>query len=655
MSFLNFITMIGGIALFLYGMQVLGNGLQSVSGGRLEKILEKLTSNKWKGMLLGAGVTAIIQSSGATVVMVVGLVNSGIMDLNQAVGVILGANIGTTITAWILSMTGISSSNILLSMLKPANFSPIVALIGVFLLMFSKKDSRKYIGTIMVGFAVLMIGMTMMSDAFSPLADDPKFTSILTMFSNQPLLGLLAGLAVTAILQSSSASVGILQAISMSGTLTVASAIPVLMGENIGSALTALLGAVGSSRNAKRAAWIQMLYCLVKTTTFMILFYAVNAIVHFPFMSVITNPVMIAVIHSCFNIAAVLVFLPMSDILVKMVKRLIPVSAEEQEEIRRIPILDEHFLTAPSFALEQCRTAANEMAQYSKEALYIAMDMVDEFTEDGAKKVDRLEKTVDEYEDQLDSYLVKLSRQTLTTQDSHELSILLHCINDWERITDHALNIMQAAQQLHLKELTFSARAKEEMQIYGDAVRNIVNMALMVFTNNDLDLARDVEPLEEVIDGVDMEEKRRHIRRLRKGKCTIEAGFILTDITTDYERVADHCSNIAVALLQVNEDGFDTHEYLDRIRDNENPEFEASVHRYEEKYSLGVMKKDDDTALPAEKTSKTKKQEPETRPEKGLKPEKTPKTEKPEKVPKPEKSGAEKDKTDGKKGKKSKK
>jgi phosphate:Na+ symporter len=385
MTFQSFISLLGGIALFLYGMQIMGSGLQDASGGKLEKILERLTSNKWKGMLLGAGVTAVIQSSGATAVMVVGLVNSGIMDLNQAVGVILGANVGTTITAWILSLTGIKATNILVAMLQPAYFSPVLALIGVFLLMFSKKDKTKHIATIMIGFSILMIGMTTMSGAFAPLSDDPKFTGILTMFSDRPLMGLLAGLAVTAILQSSSASIGILQAISMSGTLTIASAIPVLMGENIGSAITVLIGAIGSNRNAKRAAWIQMFYCLLKTTSFMILFYAANAIVHFPFMNVITNPVMIAVIHSCFNIVAVLVFLPLSDILVRMVQKFIPASEEEKEEIRKIQILDEHFLASPSFALEQCRTAANEMAQYSKDALYVAMDLVSEYSEEGAK------------------------------------------------------------------------------------------------------------------------------------------------------------------------------------------------------------------------------------------------------------------------------
>lgn len=594
MTIFQFIKMLGGLALFLYGMQVLGDGLKAASSGKLEKLLEKLTSNKLRAALLGTAVTAVIQSSGATVVMVVGLVNSGIMTLNQSVGVTLGANVGTTVTAWLLSMTMISGDNVLVALIKPENFSPLLALIGVAILMMSKKDKTRHVATIMVGFGILMIGMTTMSGAFSALADNPNFTGLMTAFSDNPMLGLMAGLLITVVLQSSSASIGVLQSISMSGTLTFGAMLPALMGANIGSAVTGLLGAIGAKRPAQRAAWLQMIYCLIKAIVFMAAFYILNAFVHFSFMDDITDPVRIAIFHTVFNVVALLVFLPGSDYLVKMVEKIIPVLPAEKEEMRKIPILDEHFLNTPGFALEQARTATNEMAEATQTALFTAMDLIWDYKEEAADKVDRLEKNVDEYEDQLDSYLVKLSRKTMTDKESHELSILLHSINDFERMTDHALNVMQHAQELHNKNLTFSAKACDDMNIYGGAVKEIVSMAVTAFTGNDLNLARQIEPLEIVIDGIDMEEKRRHVRRLRKGKCTVEAGFILQDITTDYERIADHCSNIAVDMLQVNEDGFDTHEYLEREKKADTPEFEAEIRKYEDKYALPKLKKDDD-------------------------------------------------------------
>ena len=597
MTIFQFIEMLGGLALFLYGMAVMGAGLKSASSGKLEKLLERLTSNKWKAALLGAGVTAVIQSSGATVVMVVGLVNSGIMTLEQSVGVTLGANVGTTITAWLLSLTSISGDNLFLALIKPDNFAPILALIGVILLMMAKKDSTKKAAQILMGFAVLMIGMTTMSGALSPLADDPGFISLLTMFSDRPMLGLAAGLLVTVALQSSSASIGILQAISMSGSLTLGSLFPPLMGANIGSAITGLIGALGSNRTARRAAWLQMIYCVLKASAFMLILYTADAIFRFPFMYDVTNPVMIAIIHTGFNIVALLAFLPGSDLLVRLVERMIPVLPEEKEqEVHRIAILDEHFLDTPAFALEQAGNAANEMAEYTREALELAMGLIFTYEEDKAQRVDRIENTVDEYEDQLNSYLVKLSRITMSAKESHTLSILLHCINDFERMTDHALNMMESARELHTKELSFSPKAREEMQIYGRAVSDIVDMAVRAFVGNDLALAKRVEPLENVIDAINMEEKRRHVRRLRKGKCTVEAGFILQDLTTDFERVADHCSNIAVDLLQVNEDGFDTHEYLEHEKKSDTPEFEAMVRQFEAAYAFPGLKKEEDSA-----------------------------------------------------------
>ena len=643
MTIYNFIDMLGGLALFLYGMQVLGDGLKSSASGRMEQMLEKLTSNKWKAALLGAGVTAIIQSSGATVVMVVGLVNSGIMTLEQSVGVTIGANVGTTITAWLLSLTMVSGDNVVISLVKPDNFAPILALAGVAMLMLAKNDKTRHAATILVGFAVLMIGMTMMSGAFSGLADDPSFTSLMTAFAEKPFLGLLVGLVVTVILQSSSASIGVLQSMSMSGSLTFGAMLPALMGANIGSAVTGLIGAIGAKRSAQRAAWLQMLYCIIKAVLFMVIFYALDAIIHFPFMGRIEDPISIAIFHTGFNVAALLALLPGSDMLLRIVERFLPVLPEEKSEMYRITILDEHFLSTPSFALEQARTATNDMAQNAKEALNLSMDLIFGYSEEKASEVERIEKMVDNYEDQLESYLVKLAKSTMTAKDSHTLSILLHCINDFERITDHALNVSQAAGQLHEKGLTFSQKAQDEMRIYGDAVRAIMNMTVLAFQNDDLSLARQVEPLEEVIDGLNMEEKKRHVRRLRKGKCTIEAGFILSDITTDYERIADHCSNVAVDLLQVNEDGFDTHEYLEREETVNSDEFRAMVQSFEQKYCFPGLRKDDEIptveSVRAQKGSKNAETGDADRADRTVREDKANKAGKTDKADKTDKSG----------------
>ena len=595
MDIYGILTMIGGLVLFLYGISTLGTGLKKVSGGRLEVILESLTSNKWKAAAIGAGVTALIQSSGATTVMVVGFVNSEIMTLAQGAGIILGANVGTTITAWLLSLTGISGQNFLLSMLKPKNFAPLVGLIGIVMSMFGKKDRQKDVGGILTSFAVLLIGMTMMADSASPLADDPNFTSILTMFSN-PILGVLVGLGITGILQSSSASIGILQAISTTGTLSYAEMIPLLMGMNIGSAITCLISAVGASRNGRRAAWMQMLFCILKVVLFMVPFYIIHGVVDFAFMHHATAPINIAMWHTTFNLISVLVALPLSDYLVALTMRLLPVTQEEEaagESRKALQILDERFLSSPSFALEQCRVVTNEMARYTREAFVTAASLVTDYTPEKAARVDQLERTVDEYEDKLDSYLVKLSGRTYSRKDSHMLSTLLHCISDFERITDHALNVMQIAGEMNGKEQNFSAKAQEELRVFSDAVTDIIDRAVEAFKNYDLKMAKTIEPLEEVIDGINMEIKRRHVRRLRKGKCTIELGFSLTDITTNYERIADHCSNIAVCLLQVNEDGFDTHEYLERVWNKDDEEFRKMAEDYEAQYTLPGSKTDD--------------------------------------------------------------
>lgn len=589
MDIFSILTMIGGLALFLYGMEVLGGGLKKASGGKLEMILEKLTSNKLMAVLLGAGVTAVIQSSSATTVMVVGFVNSGIMKLSQAVGVILGANVGTTITAWLLSLTEVEGTGLILKLLKPTSFSPILAIVGVAMLMTGKKEKHKNIATIMIGFAVLMFGMDTMSNAVKPLADMPEFQNILLMFSN-PVLGMLVGLVLTAIIQSSSASIGILQALCISGAVSYSTAIPIIMGQNVGTCVTALLSCAGASKNAKRAALIHLYYNIIKTVTFMVIFYALNAALHFTFLDEAASALGVAVIHTAFNVAAVILIFPFTFVLEKLAFMTIPESPEEtkQEEAgkKEIQILDARFLDTPGLALEQCKNAAIDMVGYAKEGLFLAIQLIDKFDEKAAEKVIELEELVDHYEDEIGSYLVKLSSKHLSEKDSQELSVLLHCIGDFERISDHAINIMESAKEMFEKELSFSKKAQEELAVFTGAVKDIVNTSILVFQEEDLKLASMVEPMEEAIDYLNSEIKKRHIKRLRKGKCTIEMGFVLSDITTNYERVSDHCSNIALCLLQLNEENFDTHEYQDNLSSKDNIAFVTEVKRLKEHYQL---------------------------------------------------------------------
>lgn len=588
MDIFSVLTMVGGLALFLYGMQVMGDGLAKVSGGKLERILENLTSNPIKAVLLGAGVTAVIQSSSATTVMVVGFVNSGIMKLNQAVGIIMGANIGTTVTSWILSLSGLQGDNVFVKLCKPSSFSPLLAVIGVIFLLFIKDEKKKDIGAIMVGFAVLMFGMETMSDAVKPLANVPEFTGILTAFSN-PVLGMIAGAVLTAIIQSSSASVGILQALCVTGAVSYGVAIPIIMGQNIGTCVTALLSSIGATKNAKRAAMVHLYFNIIGTVVFMVLFYTVNAVVGFSFLGTATNAAGIAVIHSLFNVFATMLLLPFGKGLEKLACLTIRDDvqpAEVEEERKELQLLDSRFLEKPAFAMEQSVHVANKMAEESKRTLFTAMDLLWNYTEDGAKKVGVLENLVDQYEDELGTYLVKLSRQNLSVHDSHTLSIVLHCIGDFERISDHAINIMEAAQEMHDKKLIFSPKAEEELKVFSRAVQDIVEKAYAVFRDQDEKLAQKVEPLEAVVDELNQEVKKRHIRRLREGKCTIELGFILSDITTSLERVADHCSNIAVCVTQVREDTYDTHGYLNSVKNEDSEIFRGLVLEEEEKYLL---------------------------------------------------------------------
>ncbi len=568
MDFFSILTLLGGLAMFLYGMQVMGDGLEKLSGGKLEKILENLSSNRLKAVLVGAAVTAVIQSSSATTVMVVGFVNSGIMHLSQAVGFIMGANIGTTITAWILSLAGIESSNFFVKLLNPSSFSPILALIGVIFIVFLHDEKKKDIGNIMVGFAVLMFGMNTMSGAVKPLAQVPEFTNILLKFSN-PILGVLAGALLTAVIQSSSASVGILQALCVTGAVQYGTALPIIMGQNIGTCITAMLSSVGATKNAKRAAVVHLYFNIVGTIAFMGVFYLLNTFLHFSFINDVAGPAGIAVIHSAFNVIATVVLLPFGDILVKMACATIRDTKEEKaisEEDQEFMILESRFLSNPGIAIEQSKTAAKKMAEQSQNALKLSFGLLDSFQEENAFRVEKIEAKVDRYEDELGTYLIKLNQKELSVEDSHSLSIMLHCIGDFERISDHALSIMKSAKEMWEKNAVFSPQAVKELHVMEKAVVDIVDKAYTVFANQDIQLAEEIEPLEEVIDELSRELKRRHVNRLRAGECTIEMGFILSDVTTSLERIADHCSNIGVCVTQVREDLYDTHSHLDSVK-----------------------------------------------------------------------------------------
>ena len=588
MDFFSVLTLLGGLAMFLYGMNVMGDGLEKVSGGKLEKILENLTSSPVKAVLLGAAVTGVIQSSSATTVMVVGFVNSGIMQLSQAVGVIMGANIGTTVTSWILSLAGIQSSNFFIQLLKPTSFAPVLALIGVVFLMFLKDAKKKDIGTILIGFSVLMFGMETMSGAVKPLAEVPEFTGILLKFSI-PVLGVLAGTVLTAVIQSSSASVGILQALCITGAVPYSAAIPIIMGQNIGTCITALLSAIGANKNAKRAAMVHLYFNIIGTIVFMVVFYTVNTAVHFPFLTESATPAGIAVIHSAFNISVTILLLPFSKLLVKLACLTVRdkgteevVSAEDKE----FKILDTRFLETPALAIEQSRNAARNMAQEAKQALKIALTLIDDYSEEKALQVQKIESKVDRYEDELGTYLVNLNHKNLTLEDSQSLSIMLHCIGDFERISDHAVEIKDAAEEMYQKKLHFSQKALAELHVLEKAVNDIVEMAYQAFAQRNMGLAAAVEPLEEVVDELCRELKNRHVDRLRAGECTIEMGFILSDINTGLERVADHCSNIGVCVTQVRENLFDTHSHLDMIKNSPDEKFYREVETDRSKYVL---------------------------------------------------------------------
>lgn len=577
------LSMLGGLAVFMFGMHTLSGALEKLAGGRLEHWLEKMTSSPLKGVALGAGVTALIQSSAATTVMMVGFVNSGIMKLSQAIGVIMGANIGTTATGWILSLTSVSGSGIA-AVFNPANFTPVLALIGIVLVMFMKSDKKKTVGTILLGFSLLMFGMNTMSAAAEVLKDNDAFANVMVMFSN-PFLGVLVGALLTAVLQSSSVSIGILQTLSnKTGTITYSIALPIILGQNIGSCVTALLSSIGANKSAKRVAIVHLYFNVIGTIVFLSLFYIVNGLIDLPFMADTLNSTGIAIIHTCFNLLVTLLFLPFTKQLEKLA--CLTVRDKPGDDETEVPILDKRFLNTPSVAIEQCRSVAFKMAQLTNKTLLMSMDLVKKYDKEIAQTVVDNENAIDIYEDKIGSYILQVASKDLSVADSQVVSNLLHTIGDLERISDHAVNIKEAAEEMHEKKIKFSPAAEEEVGIMINAVSEILDLAITSFVTEDVVKAKEVEPLEDVIDGLRTELKNRHVNRLRDGVCTIELGFILQDLLTNFERVSDHCSNVAVCLIQIKENSLDTHEYMNELKRLDKSEFMDEFNQYKNKYVL---------------------------------------------------------------------
>ena len=585
MDVFSFITLIGGLALFLYGMHVLSDGLAKIAGGKLERMLKKMTSNPAKSLLLGAGVTAVIQSSSALTVMLVGLVNSGIMDLSRTVGVVMGSNIGTTFTAWILSLAGIESDNFFVQLLKPSSFSPVLAFIGIILIMVAKKQRNKDIGTIMVGFAVLMFGMQTMSDAVSPLADSPEFTGILTIFTN-PLLGVLIGALFTAVIQSSSASVGVLQALTMTGSISYAVAIPIIMGQNIGTCVTALLSSIGVTKNAKRVAIVHVTFNILGTAIFLTIYLILDALFKFAISDVAASPIGIAICHSTFNVLTTLFLFPFQKQLEKIARFVVrDINVHEETSF-----LDERLLQTPSFAIAESENMAVKMAYITKNAISTAISVLENFNEKKIAEVVEQEQTLDMYEDKLGTYLVKVSSKALSDRDSIEVSKLLHSIGDFERIGDHALDLTEVAREMHDKELSFSRKAMADVHVLIQAIEEIVTITVKAFEETDLQLATSVEPLEQVIDSLIKQIKLGHVERLQAGACTLQLGFVFSNLLNNFERVSDHCSNIAVGIIELERTSFDTHEYLSHVKDGSDAKFTELFNSYAEKYTLASEK-----------------------------------------------------------------
>lgn len=580
MTIFDVLTLIGGLCLFLFGMNVMGNALERRAGGKLRTILGKLTQNKITGFLTGLGITAVIQSSSATTVMVVGFVNSSLMTLRQAISVIMGANIGTTITAWILSLGGIESDNLFVQLLKPASFTPVLALIGIALTMFSKNDSKKDTGTIFLGFATLMFGMDTMSGAVEGLKNVPEFTELFILFTN-PILGVIAGAVLTAIIQSSSASVGILQALSVTGKVTFGAAIPIIMGQNIGTCITAGLSSIGTNKNAKRAAMVHFSFNIIGTIILLTIFWIIKSLIQIPILEEPVTHMGIAVAHSAFNILCTAILLPMSGFLEKLAMKFIPDDKKPEKNVE----LDERLLVTPPIALKQCRDVTGEMARISVDALKKSISLLQNYDKELAEEVRYLENRSDHYEDILSAYLVKLSRYQASEHDSLESTKLLKMIGDFERISDHSVNLLESAEEIKGKALELTEDAKKEINILCNAVSEILDLTYKAYIENDLEAAYLVEPLEQVIDGLKEKMRTHHILRLQHGECSIVAGFVLSDLLNNLERTSDHCSNIAGCLIEAANNEMTVHEALRDIR-SDSQDYWDNYKNYLNKYSI---------------------------------------------------------------------
>lgn len=626
MNIFSITTLLGGLAFFLFGMQVLSHSLEKVAGGRLESVLKKMTANPLMALLFGAGITAMIQSSSAMTVMLVGLVNSGIMNIGQAVGVIMGSNVGTTVTSWLLSLTGIKSSNLFLSLLKPKNFSPVLAFIGILLIMSRKSAKRTDVGSIFIGFAILMSGMEIMSSSVEPIAEHEGFQKALTAFGN-PLLGVLVGAVFTAVIQSSSASVGILQALAVTGTVPYSAAIPIILGQNIGTCITPALSAIGAGKNAKQVAVIHISFNLIGTASFMLVFYGINLVLPFAFLHYSITPFAIAGFHTVFNLTTTVLLLPFSRQLVKLASFVMgfdgkqrknsakrtakkadeaspnadktlanagevlsdndeaPADADAGSDSAKI-LLDSRLLISPHVAVDQCRRRTREMAMLAKETFFLAADMLTGYDKKSAEKIMKNELELDRIEDALGAFMLQLNSADLTETESNDISILLHTIVDFERIGDRSVNILETAEKIHDKQLKFTDAADRELAVMIKATGDLLELTLRCFTQKDSVLSKKVEPLEEIIDMLSSEIKSRHIKRLRNGECSAELGIPLNDLLTNLERIGDHCSNIAVCLIQIPSSEYSAHDYLEKIRKGENPDFIQTLNEYSKIYHL---------------------------------------------------------------------
>ncbi len=582
MDIFSVFKLLGGLAFFLFGMSVLSTSLEKMSGGKLEKMLKSATSNIFKSLIFGAGITIAIQSSSALTVMLVGLVNSGIMDLSQTVGMLMGSNIGTTLTAWLLSLTGIEGGSFFLNLLKPSNFAPLFAFIGITLTMVSKKESKHDLGKMLIGFAILMSGMNMMSDACKPLQDMPEFTQILTMFNN-PIMGVLVGTVFTGIIQSSAASVGILQVLSATGAISFRMAIPIIMGQNIGTCVTAVISSIGVNKAAKRVSIVHITFNLIGTTLGLIIFYGLDLFLHFAFMDTPIDAAWIAVCHSIFNIATTVVLLPFGKQLVDIAMFVIKDDDQKEEFV----FLDERLLKTPSFALEECINLVKKMVRIAQDSVEQAISLIDNYSEDAVKTISDNEEQLDMFEDKLGTFLVKLSSQELQDSDSKEIFKMLHSISDIERLGDHACNISDLISNLNEKNIVFSDDAKDELAVLCNAIKEVVDLMASSLETSDLSIAVEVEPLEETVDLIVARMKKHHIKRLQKGVCSVELGNVLGELINNFERISDHCSNVALSIIEAKVgDNFDSHEYISNLRSSDSPEFKQRYQNYVEKYQI---------------------------------------------------------------------